>query len=57
MNCLCHECLNFWQDESGLSAVEYIVAGTLVIVLLVAGFATLGTTIQGKLSFLNTEVG
>lgn len=57
MNYLSHKCLVFWQDESGLSAVEYIVAGTLVIVLLVAGFATLGTTIQGKLSFLNTEVG
>ncbi len=57
MNYLSHTCLVFWQDESGLSSVEYIVAGTLVIVLLVAGFATLGTTIQGKLSFLNTEVG
>jgi len=57
MHGLVSKMITFWQDESGLSAVEYIVAGTLVIVLLVAGFATLGTTIQGKLSFLNTEVG
>jgi pilus assembly protein Flp/PilA len=32
----------FWRDETGLSAVEYAVAGGLVILGLVAAFTLLG---------------
>ncbi len=46
----------FFKDESGLSAVEYIVAGTLVIVLLVAGFTALGTTVDSRLLFLRSAL-
>ncbi|MCZ4373008.1 Flp family type IVb pilin [Vibrio diazotrophicus] len=53
---LIHKCQSFLKDERGLSAVEYVVAGSLIIVLLVAGFTTLGTTVDGKLSFLNGKV-
>jgi len=47
----------FWQDEDGLSAVEYVVAGALVIAILVAGFTALGTTLQSKLNTLITDLG
>ena len=48
--------LTFWKNESGLSAVEYIVAGTLIVVLLVAGFAALGTTVDNRLLFLRNAL-
>lgn len=45
----------FWADEDGLSAVEYVVAGALVIALLVGGFTALGTNLQTKLTnFVNS---
>lgn len=56
MNYLFSKLCSFWKDESGLSAVEYIVAGTLVIVVLVAGFTTFGTTVDGRLSFLGSAL-
>lgn len=46
----------FLNDESGLSAVEYIVAGTLIVVLLVAGFAAVGTTVDSRLLFLRNAL-
>ncbi|MDW6016170.1 Flp family type IVb pilin [Vibrio plantisponsor] len=46
----------FLKNEDGLSAVEYIVAGTLVVVLLVAGFALLGTTVDNRLLFLRNAL-
>ncbi len=49
-------CRLFWDDESGLSAVEYVVAGALVIAILVIGFKGFGITASGKLSTLNTAV-
>ncbi len=56
MNKFINQVKVFWQDEDGLSAVEYVVAGALVIALLVGGFTTLGTTLQTKLSGLNTSI-
>ncbi len=37
----------FWADEDGLSAVEYVVAGSLIVAGLAAAFGTLGSAIQG----------
>lgn len=55
-----HYCLEqakkFLKDERGLSAVEYIVAGTLIVVLLIAGFAALGTTVDNRLLFLRNAL-
>ncbi len=48
--------LNFFQDESGLSAVEYIVAGTLIIVVLIAGLTAFGTTVDGTLTYFTGAV-
>ncbi len=47
---------DFWKDERGLSSVEYIVAGTLIIVVLVAGLTTFGTTVDGTLTFFSGAV-
>ncbi len=57
MNKFIEQVKAFWADEDGLSAVEYVVAGALVIAILVAGFTALGTTLQGKLTGLVTSIG
>ncbi len=57
MNKLIRRIRNFWRDDEGLSAVEYVVAGALVIAVLVGGFTTLGTTLSGKLDSLTTSIG
>lgn len=43
----------FYLDESGLSAVEYIVAGVLIVVLLASGFTLLGISANSYLTVLN----
>ncbi|MCF7362991.1 MULTISPECIES: Flp family type IVb pilin [Vibrio] len=48
--------LSLWQSESGLSAVEYIVAGSLLIAVLVAGFAVLGPVIDNRFLFLRNAL-
>lgn len=57
MNKFIEQVKAFWADEDGLSAVEYVVAGALVIALLVGGFTALGTTLQGKLTGFVTSIG
>jgi len=47
---------SFWLDEIGLSAVEYIVAGTLVAIVLVAGFALFGTSVDNRLLFFRNAL-
>lgn len=56
MLCFLKRIMLFFKDERGLSAVEYIVAGTLVVVLLVAGFALLGATVDNRLLFLRNAL-
>ncbi len=36
----------FWQEEDGLSAVEYVVAGSLIVAGLAGAFSALGTAIE-----------
>ena len=47
----------FIEDESGLTAVEYAVAGGLVVAGMAGAFATLGTNAEGEISSLCTELG
>lgn len=56
MNKFIEQIKAFWADEDGLSAVEYVVAGALVISVLVAGFKLLGTNLQTKLGTLNNSI-
>jgi pilus assembly protein Flp/PilA len=47
----------FWNDEQGLSAVEYAVAGGLVILGLVTAFTNLGTAVATRIGELITALG
>lgn len=56
MNKFIEQVKAFWADEDGLSAVEYVVAGALVIAVLVGGFTTLGDKLKVALDGLNTDL-
>ncbi|MGR5322404.1 Flp family type IVb pilin [Vibrio sp. DNB22_17_1] len=43
---------DFWNDEEGLTAVEYAVAGGLISAVLVASFSNLGGAVQGTIDGL-----
>lgn len=53
MNRYIPKVIYFLQSDSGLSAVEYIVAGSLVVVVLAAGFTALGLTADNYLTVFN----
>ena len=42
----------FWQEESGLTMVEYAVAGTLVTLGAVTAFTNLGNAITTQIGLL-----
>ena len=46
MNKFIEQVKAFWVDEYGLSAVEYVVAGSLIVAGLAAAFTELGSAIQ-----------
>ncbi|MEX3073898.1 Flp family type IVb pilin [Vibrio alginolyticus] len=48
---------NFWNDEEGLTAVEYAVAGSLVTAGVVAAFTELGTSVKIGINKLITALG
>ncbi|QUM76585.1 Flp family type IVb pilin [Moritella sp. 24] len=48
---------DFLEDESGLTAVEYAVAGGLVVAGMVTAFTNLGTAATGQIEALCTAVG
>jgi len=47
----------FIEDESGLTAVEYAIAGGLVVSAMIGAFTTLGTNATGKITELGTAIG
>jgi pilus assembly protein Flp/PilA len=48
---------DFIEDESGLTAVEYAIAGGLVVGGMVAAFVALGDAAQLKIECLGNAVG
>nr|WP_028110263.1 pilus assembly protein PilA [Ferrimonas futtsuensis] len=48
--------VEFWNDESGLSAVEYAIAGSLVVGGMVIAFGELGTEATQEISALCAAV-
>lgn len=38
--------MQFWKDEEGATAIEYALIAGLIAAIIVAAFATLGTSIQ-----------
>lgn len=49
MNKLANKIRAFWQDEEGLTTVEYAVAGTLVALAVVTAFTDLGEAIAAAI--------
>ncbi|WNC67660.1 Flp family type IVb pilin [Thalassotalea nanhaiensis] len=47
---------NFIEDESGLTAVEYAIAGSLVVGGLVGAFSNLGDASTDSINCLDTAV-
>ncbi len=48
--------VKFAKDEDGLTVVEYAVAGGLIAATTVAAFKTLGVTVTGVITGINTEL-
>ncbi|WP_417345637.1 Flp family type IVb pilin [Ferrimonas sp.] len=48
--------VEFWNDESGLSAVEYAIAGSLVVGGMVIAFGQLGTEATEEIELLCKSV-
>ena len=46
----------FWLEESGLTVVEYAVAGTLISLAVVGAFGTLGTTVAGQIGAITAAL-
>jgi pilus assembly protein Flp/PilA len=46
----------FFKDEDGLTAVEYAIAGSLVVGGAVVAFDQLGTAVTGKIDCLEDAV-
>ncbi|MFT7683179.1 MAG: pilus assembly protein Flp/PilA [Moritella dasanensis] len=47
---------DFIEDESGLTAVEYAVAGGLVVAGLVGAFTALGTAADARIDLLTAAI-
>jgi pilus assembly protein Flp/PilA len=48
--------LRLWEQEEGLTAVEYAVAGGLIAAATVVAFQTLGITVTGVITGINTAL-
>jgi pilus assembly protein Flp/PilA len=46
----------FWKDEAGLTAVEYAVAGGVIVVGLVAAFTDLGNAVLTRIQGITDEL-
>ncbi len=56
MNKFTNAVKNFWNDEEGLTAVEYAVAGSLVAAGVVGAFTTLGESVASALGILESAI-
>jgi pilus assembly protein Flp/PilA len=45
-----------WRNEEGLTTVEYAIAGGLVGLAVVVAFRTLGVTVGGVITAINTAI-
>jgi pilus assembly protein Flp/PilA len=46
----------FWQEEAGLTVVEYAIAGGLIGATVIAAFRLLGTTVSGIIGYIQTQL-
>ncbi len=57
MNKFIEQVKAFWADEDGLSAVEYVVAGSLIVAGLATAFSSLGSAIIGGVGDITSCIG
>ncbi len=57
MNKFIEQVKAFWHDEDGLSAVEYVVAGSLIVAGLAAAFTSLGSAITSGVNGITSAIG
>jgi len=48
---------NFWQDESGATAVEYGLLVALIACVILSTVSSLGTNLKTKFNFVATSIG
>ena len=48
--------IKFYQEEDGLTVVEYAVAGGLITVAVVGAFTALGVTVNGIIVAINAAL-
>jgi pilus assembly protein Flp/PilA len=46
----------FWNDEEGLTTVEYAVAGGVISAAVVGAFTALGGTVNSIITFINGQL-
>jgi pilus assembly protein Flp/PilA len=46
-----------WNDDEGLTTVEYAVAGGLIAAVVVTAFLNLGNTVGSIIAYINTQLG
>ncbi len=56
MNKFIEQVKAFWADEDGLSAVEYVVAGSLIVAGLAAAFGGLGNAIKNGVNEITNNM-
>jgi len=56
MQSLQNTLLTFWQEESGLTIVEYALTGALIAVVAITALTNLGTAISTKLGVITTAL-
>jgi pilus assembly protein Flp/PilA len=49
--------MSFLRDESGATAIEYGLIAAGIAVAIIAAVNTLGTTLKGTFSTINTSIG
>ncbi|EME3968216.1 Flp family type IVb pilin [Vibrio fluvialis] len=47
---------DFWQDEEGLTAVEYAVAGSLIALAVVTAFTNLGSAVGDAINDMTNVI-
>ncbi|EKO3454798.1 Flp family type IVb pilin [Vibrio fluvialis] len=47
---------DFWQDEEGLTAVEYAVAGSLIALAVVTAFTNLGSAVGNAINDMTNVI-
>lgn len=45
-----------WRDESGATAVEYVLIGAVVATIMIIGMTYLGQVMEAKFSYISSSV-